>query len=68
MFQERFKDVLFCNTSLAKKGELAHRLQHLTTWLIQNGRRGLKISFLIRGTVLLENVVTEKRTGRRKEW
>ena len=30
------------NTSIAAKGALAHRLQHLTACLIQNGRRGLE--------------------------
>jgi len=30
------------NTSLAAPGALAHRLQHLTARLIQNGRWGLK--------------------------
>ena len=32
----------YVNTSLAVPGALAHRLQHLTARLIQNGRRGLE--------------------------
>ena len=35
--------VKYPNTSLAAPGALAYCLQHLTTWLIQNGRRGREI-------------------------
>ena len=33
---------MVANTSRAAQGALAHRLQHLTVCLIQNGRQGLE--------------------------
>ena len=38
----RSSQVFTLNTSLAAPGALAHRLQHLTARLIQNGRQGLE--------------------------
>ena len=37
---ERDLTEIFVNTSLSAPGALAHRLQHRTTWKIQNGARG----------------------------
>ena len=38
-----FEVIFVKNTSLAAWGALAHRLQHLTACLIQNGQRGLEM-------------------------